>query len=104
MFETLQEVEGQVNPEETFDHIVKVLLDLVVGGRERRIKHGGDTRVGHKQDDEHVEDGLPFTVGVNDDLLLASLPLLFRLDVSRYLVVTRRPILIVVRVRAVEYF
>ena len=104
MLETLQEVEGQVNPEETFDHIVKVLLDLVVGGRERRIKHGGDARVGHEQDDEHVENSLPFTVGVNDDFLLASLPLLFRLDVSRYLVVARRPILIVVRIRAIEYF
>lgn len=104
MLEALQKIEGQVHPKKSFDDIVKVLHDWVVGWREGCVEHGGDAGICYEQDDTDIEDGLPFAVGVDDNFLPTILPLLLRLNVVINLILARRRILIVVSIGIVKYF
>lgn len=96
MLEALQEVERQVRPEEALHHNVEHLLCRIVRRREGRVEHRGDAGVADEHQDEHVEDGLPLAVGVDDDLLFAGALLVLGLDVGGDLVLAGGPVLIVV--------
>jgi len=104
VLEALQEVHGQVHPEEELDDDVEHDDEGVVGGREGRVEHRCNARVAHEEEDEDIEDGLPLAVGADDDPLFAGLLLFLVLGVGRYLGLTRRPVSAVVGGGRFEYF
>jgi hypothetical protein len=61
MFETLDEVEEQVNPEHCFNECFEKVQVFIVRGCECNVKHGSDTGITDHKKDEYVENSLPFT-------------------------------------------
>ena len=67
MLVTLDKVQAKICPEKYFDDQVKRLLDIIISRRKCSVKHRSDAGVADEEEDEDVEDGLPFIVGINDN-------------------------------------